>query len=94
MQYKKCDVSIEREVIFFRDYVKTKFSHVDTIINCAGVQGAIGRFNRTDSNLWKKTFEINTFGTYLSTKNFLPLLLKSNVKKIINFALSNNSTIC
>ncbi|HEY9247198.1 MAG TPA: SDR family oxidoreductase, partial [Candidatus Methanoperedens sp.] len=34
----------------------------------------------------KKTFEINTFGVYLVTMHFLDLLLRSDVKKIINFS--------
>ena len=86
IQYYNCDVSIEKEVLNLRDYVKAKFSHVDVIINCAGGQGAIGRFDKTDSALWEKTFKINTYGTYLITKHFLSLILKSKVKKIINFS--------
>ena len=86
VRYHKCDVSSEKEVLTFRDFVKREFEHIDVIINCAAGQGAIGRFDKTDSNLWKKTFEINTFGTYLITKHFLDLLFKSTVKKIINFS--------
>ncbi|MBN2545004.1 MAG: SDR family oxidoreductase [Spirochaetes bacterium] len=86
IRFFKCDVSNEKNVKKFFNYVKKNFSYIDVIINNAGVFGAIGRFDRTDSKLWKKTFDINTFGVYLITKNFLPLLLKSNVKKVINFA--------
>ena len=84
--YFVCDVSDEENVIAFSDFVKGKFDYIDVIINCAGLQGAIGRFDQTDSKMWKKTFEINMFGVYLITKHFLPLLCRSNVKKIINFA--------
>ena len=86
ISYFKCDVSDEKEVIDFRRFVSEKFLYIDILINCAGLFGAIGRFDQTDSNLWKKTFEINIFGTYLITKHFLDLLLKSKVKKIINFS--------
>lgn len=86
IKYFKCDVSSENEVLLFRDFVEANFTHLDVIINCAGFQGAIGRFYKTDSALWKKTFEVNTFGIYLITKHFLPLLLKSKKKKIINFS--------
>ncbi len=82
----KCDVSNEKSVRKFFNSVSKKFNHLDVIINNAGIFGAIGRFDQTDSKLWKKTFDINAFGVYLVTKNFLPLLLKSDVKKIINFA--------
>jgi len=81
-----CDVSNEENVISFSNFVKDKFEFIDVIINCAGLFGAIGRFDKTDSNMWKKTFNINLFSVYLITKHFLPLLLRSNIKKIINFS--------
>lgn len=81
-----CDVSDEKSVIDFLHFVERKYEHLDVIINCAGLFGAIGRFDRTDFRLWKKTFEINMFGVYLVTKHFLPLLLLSDVRKIINFS--------
>jgi NAD(P)-dependent dehydrogenase (short-subunit alcohol dehydrogenase family) len=86
IKFKTCDISNEKEVILFKEYVKKIFSYVDVILNCAGLQGAIGRFDKTDSKLWKKTFEINTFGTYLISKYFLQLLLNSKIKRIINFS--------
>ena len=84
--YHVCDVSDEKSVIDFLNFVKGKFDHIDVIINSAGLFGAIGRFDKTDSKIWKKTFEINMFGVYLVTKHFLDLLLRSDVKKIINFS--------
>lgn len=84
--YRVCDVSDEESVIAFLNFVKSKFNYIDVIINGAAVQGAIGRFDKTDSKMWKKTIDINLFGVYLITKHFLDLLLHSNVKKIINFA--------
>lgn len=81
-----CDVAEEEAVIAFSKYVGTNFDRVDVLINCAAIYGAIGRFDKTDSRLWKKTYEINLFGVYLVTKHFLPHLLRSSVRKIINFA--------
>lgn len=81
-----CDVSNEEDVLGFVDFVKGRFDRIDVIINGAGLFGAIGRFDRTDSKVWMKTLEINIFGTYLISKHFLDLLLRSKVKKIINFS--------
>lgn len=81
-----CDVSDEEKVIAFADLVKGKFDGLDVIINCAGIYGPIGRFDRTDSQLWSKTYQTNFFGIYLSTKHFLEHLCRSSLKKIINFA--------
>jgi NAD(P)-dependent dehydrogenase (short-subunit alcohol dehydrogenase family) len=86
ISYGVCDVSDEESVVNFLDFVGGKFKHIDVIINGAGLFVAIGRFDKTDSKMWKKTFEINTFGLYLVTKHFLDLLLHSDVKKIINFS--------
>jgi 3-oxoacyl-[acyl-carrier protein] reductase len=82
----QCDVSSEEEVLEFKRFVSEHYDHVDVLINCAGLFGAIGRFDQTDSELWKKTIDINLFGTYLLSKHFLPLILKSEGKRIINFS--------
>jgi NAD(P)-dependent dehydrogenase (short-subunit alcohol dehydrogenase family) len=82
----QCDVSDEDDVIAFVQYVSHENDGVDVVINCAGVFGAIGRFDQTDSALWRKTIDINLFGTYLISKHFMDLLLKSNVRRIVNFA--------
>lgn len=82
----KCDVSNEKNVIAFKQFVGEKHDYIDVLINCAGLFGAIGRFDQPDSKLWRKTIDINLFGTYLVTKHFLHLLLRSNVKKIINLS--------
>lgn len=82
----KCDVSSEKDIINLKKRFLEQFKHVDIIINCAGIQGAIGRFDKTKSELWIKTIEINLFGTYYICKHFLDLLLKSKIRKIINFS--------
>lgn len=86
IRYAICDVSKEQDVVTLANFVKDRFGCIDVIINCAGGFGAIGRFDKTDSNLWRKTFEVNLFGVYLVTKHLLDLLLHSKVKKIINFS--------
>jgi len=82
----QCDVSNEKEVLEFERFYSEQHDHLDVLINGAGLLGAIGPFDQTDSNLWKTTLDINIFGTYLITKHFIPLLLKSKVKKIIIFS--------
>jgi 3-oxoacyl-[acyl-carrier protein] reductase len=86
IRYFKCDVSKEKEVIKFKKYVLRYYKKIDVIINCAGVYGEIGRLDKINFKFWKKTIEINFFGTVLICKYFIDLLLKSTVKKIINFS--------
>jgi len=85
ISYHKCDVSKEKEVIRFKNFIEKRFGYIDVLINAAGVFGEIGRFDQTDSDRWKKTIEINLYGTYFVNKHLLNLLLKSEVKKIVNF---------
>ena len=84
--YFPCDISNEKDVLEFVSDVSKDHDCVDVLINCAGLFGAIGRFDQTDSTEWKETIDINLFGTYLLAKHFLPLLLKSDIKKMINFS--------
>jgi len=86
INFSQCNVSIEKEVIEFERFVSKHHDYVDVVINCAGLFGAIGRFDKTDSMLWKQTIDINLFGTYLLSKHFLALLMRSERKKIINFS--------
>jgi short-subunit dehydrogenase len=86
IKYFKCDVSKEKEVIKFKKYVLKHYKRIDVIINSAGIYGEIGRFDKISFDSWKRAIEINFFGTVLICKHFIDLLLKSNVKKIINFS--------
>lgn len=86
IKYFKCDVSKEKEVIKFKKYVLKYYKRIDVIINSAGIYGEIGRFDKISFDSWKKAIEINFFGTVLICKYFIDLLLKSKIKKIINFA--------
>lgn len=84
--YYQCDVSDEENIRNMYKYVNNNFDRVDVIINCAGTLGEIGRIDKTNVDNWKKTIEINLIGNYLIIRYFLKLLLKSEIKKIINFA--------
>lgn len=86
ISYYKCDVSKENDVLKLKKKVLENFIHLDIIINAAGTLGEFGSLEQIDFRLWKKTIDINLFGTVLVCKIFLPLLLKSKRKKIINFS--------
>jgi short-subunit dehydrogenase len=86
IKYFKCDVSKESDVLKLKKFVSKYFEKVDVIINAAGIYGAIGRFDNLNFSNWKKAIEVNFFGTVLICKYFMNLLLKSKIKKIINFA--------
>lgn len=86
ISFFKCDVSKENDIKKFVKQVKKNFNYIDVLVNNAAVFGPIGRFDLTDSKKWRETIDINLFSVYLVSKYFLPLLLSSKTKKIVNIA--------
>jgi len=69
-----CDIK-QVEQLYFKDG--------DTIINCAGIYGPIGKFHTNNLKEWHKTIEVNLLGTV----NVCYVVLKKMKKgKIINMA--------
>jgi len=60
----------------------------DILINNAGV-GIYGSFLEIDPEDWKRTFEVNVFGTYHVTKAVLPQMIEKDQGDIINISSSN-----
>ncbi|RLQ92398.1 3-ketoacyl-ACP reductase [Falsibacillus albus] len=60
----------------------------DILINNAGI-GTYGPFLEIDPEDWKRTFEVNVFGTYYVTRAVLPQLIKKNRGDIINISSSS-----
>ncbi len=68
------------------DFAIKKFGTVDILINNAGTYGEIGELSTVDLENWRKTIEINLFGTVQCTNLVLPIMEKAKKGKIINFA--------
>ncbi|BCB05372.1 3-ketoacyl-ACP reductase [Bacillus sp. KH172YL63] len=60
----------------------------DILINNAGI-GTYGSFLDIDPEDWKRTFEVNVFGTYYVTRAVLPQLIEKNRGDIINISSSS-----
>ncbi len=86
VQWTACDVSEEQQVAAFVDFVASRVSHVDALINCAGSFGAIGPIDSVDGEAWMRTVRENVLGVFLASKHFLPLLEKSAAPRIINMS--------
>ena len=84
--YFKVDVSKKSQIIHFTKFVSSKFGHVDALICCAGVYGAIGPFWEVDDEDWWATIKINLLGTFLTIKYFTPLLKQAKNSSIVTFA--------
>ena len=90
-----CDVSDERQVIAFRDAVKTHHGtdHLHLLFNNAGIGGG-GSFLNDDRADWDKTFGVCWSGVYYCTRAFLPLLVASDGAYLVNTSSVNGFWAC
>jgi NAD(P)-dependent dehydrogenase (short-subunit alcohol dehydrogenase family) len=86
----RCDVSSEVEVIAFRDAVRAEHEtdHVHLLFNNAGIGGG-GSLFADDRAEWERTFAVDWWGVYYSTRAFLPLLVASAEARIVNTSSVN-----
>jgi NAD(P)-dependent dehydrogenase (short-subunit alcohol dehydrogenase family) len=67
--------------------VSKKWSAVDGLICCAGIQEPIGPAMEMDPAAWRKNLAVNLDGTFLAIRAFHPLLSKSSSQaKVVCFS--------
>lgn len=91
----RCDVSIEAEVLAFRDQVRAahETDRVDLLFNNAGIGGG-GSFVRDTRQEWDRVFNVCWFGVYYCTRAFMPMLLASPEARIVNTSSVNGFWAC
>ncbi|OXS56103.1 3-oxoacyl-[acyl-carrier protein] reductase [Bacillus sp. V-88] len=82
------DISDMEQVDTAVSKLKTDLGPADILINNAGI-GTYGPFLEIDPEEWKRTFEVNVFGTYYVTRAVLPQLIEKNRGDIINISSSS-----
>ncbi|KHE72129.1 3-ketoacyl-ACP reductase [Halobacillus sp. BBL2006] len=82
------DISSMDEVENAIESLKSEIGPADILINNAAV-GSHGTLLEADPDEWKKTIEVNVFGTYHVTRAVLPHLVKKNKGDVINISSSN-----
>ena len=58
----KCDISVDADILNVQKQISAKTDKVDVLFNNAGIT-THGRFDETDISVFRKTFDINFFGT-------------------------------
>lgn len=82
-----CDVSQTADVERVRTLIESVFeARVDVLVNAAGIFGPIGLLSDCDPALWKKTLDVNVFGTMLMCQLVLPFMKKQHSGCVINFS--------
>jgi NAD(P)-dependent dehydrogenase (short-subunit alcohol dehydrogenase family) len=81
-----CDISNEQDVYAVVDEAEKEFGKIDFLINNAAVWRDTGPFMEVSTDLWKKYFDINVFGTVYVTRAVLRGMLNREYGKIVNIA--------
>lgn len=80
------DVSKELDVKKIINLTIKKFGKCDILVNNAGIYGPKGKIENINWHEWKKTIEINLFGSILMCKNIIKFFKKKNYGKIIQLS--------
>lgn len=80
------DVASEQSVQAAAAKVTAEFGTLDVLVNNAGTLHPFEPVAESDSSKWWNTYEVNLHGLYLMTRAFIPLLLTSSVKTVVNVA--------
>jgi NAD(P)-dependent dehydrogenase (short-subunit alcohol dehydrogenase family) len=90
-----CDVSIEEQVIAFRDAATEAHAtdRIQLLFNNAGIGGG-GSMLADERAEWDKTFGVCWGGVYFCTRAFLPLLVASDEAVIVNTSSVNGFWAC
>jgi NAD(P)-dependent dehydrogenase (short-subunit alcohol dehydrogenase family) len=95
----QCDVTSDESVNAAVETAEKTAGRVDVLINNAGIENG---FNIRDTSVdsFRSVLETNVVGVHRMTRAFLPLVLKSRVRKIVNMSSDygsvalNDRSIC
>ena len=79
------DLMLMKEVSRVADEVSRKYPKIDILLNNVGAYFA---FRGVTEEGFERTFALNHLGYFLMTKKLLPLIEKSNYKRIVNVSSS------
>lgn len=83
---KKCDVSNEDQVKALVDEVFDKLGGCHILVNNAGIYGPKGTIEDQNWSEWKKTLEINVYGSVMMCRSLIPHFKKQKYGKIIQLS--------
>ena len=82
------DVSVESQVLAFRDRVAAWRPHLHLLFNNAGIGGG-GSIIHDGREEWEKTFAVCWHGVYYNTRAFLQMLLDAPKGQVVNTSSVN-----
>jgi NAD(P)-dependent dehydrogenase (short-subunit alcohol dehydrogenase family) len=88
----KCDVASEQSVTAMAKAVNAKFSHVDIVINCAGIFPQ-KNFDEMTFADWRQVISINLDSVFLVTAAFVPGMRARKWGRVISMASSTLGSV-
>lgn len=84
----ECDVTDEESVKNAITEVITTFTHIDILLNNAGIaiRGGVHQLSEAD---WQKGMDVNVKGIFLVSKYVLPEMIRQSYGKIVNISSIN-----
>ncbi len=86
--YARADIASLNQVEEAVELLKEQVGPADILVNNAAI-GLNGSFLELEPDEWKRTFEVNVFGTYHVTRTVLPHMMEKNQGDIVNISSSN-----
>lgn len=80
------DVSQPADVERFVESAAEAMGGIDVLVNNAGIQGPMGRFDENDWTAWKQTVEVNLLGPVLTCRAAVPHMIRAGGGKIIQIS--------
>jgi NAD(P)-dependent dehydrogenase (short-subunit alcohol dehydrogenase family) len=88
----ECDVSSETSVAAMAKQVNAKFSHVDIVVNCAGIFPQKNFPEMTFAD-WRKVLSTNLDSTFLVSAAFVPGMRARKWGRVVNMASSTLGSV-
>lgn len=91
-QGKAADVTSPQQV---REVVKAAadaFGRIDVLVNVAGTVGQGGKVEEMSVENWDQVFAVNCTGTFLFTKEVVPIMKRGGRGSIVNFSSKSGKT--
>ena len=83
---KNLDISKEIKVKKFIKNIISRHKRIDVLINNAGINGPMGEFEKIKTDIWKKAFEVNFYGSFYFYKYVLPNMKKNRYGRIVQIS--------
>jgi NAD(P)-dependent dehydrogenase (short-subunit alcohol dehydrogenase family) len=83
---RPCDVSQEDQVREFIGAAIEQFGRIEILVNNAAVVGPIGKTEAVEISEWRRTIEINLFGTVMLCSGLIPHMRSNGYGKIVNLS--------